>query len=461
MRKPFNICVFCMFFFQFSCSSNEKDQYTDIPEANDLLLGGLATVFSISPEAYTYSPLDLTNQESDMHLQGDLAFDQTYVSQPAIHAGGLGPIFNQNSCVNCHIRNGRGNTPLFDGDPNSGLLLRISVPGFGTHFETVSVPNFGNQLQTKALYGVQPEGKIKVLYEQIVEKFDDGETVILQKPTFSIFDSYIPLPKNIQISPRLTPPVFGLGLVDAISEATILVNADEFDNNNDGISGRANYVWDVQNQIFKIGKFGLKASSFSLLHQTANAFQQDMGVTTTMFSNESCEAQSNCKQSWNDIPDLDDKTLEITMFYTKTLAVPARRDTKNVAIRSGKDLFEAIDCAKCHTPKQQTGASDIKSLSFQTIFPYSDFLLHDMGNQLADNRPDLLASGSEWKTPPLWGIGLAKVVNYRAQFLHDGRAKTILEAILWHGGEAEISKNKFKKLTSNEREDLLRFINSL
>ncbi len=461
MTKFLKILFLSLALIQFSCSKDETEDYEEIPEAEDLKLGGLATIFSNGPDAYTFPPDGLTAQEISLHLQGDGAFDQTFVTYPSVQAGGLGPNFNQNSCVNCHIRNGRGSSPQFSGDNSAGLLLRISLAGLGQNNDAISVPGFGTQLQTKAIFGVTPEGKIGVSYVPISETLADGTIITLQKPIYSITGTYISLPSGTEISPRSPPPVFGLGLIDALSISSILAQVDENDSNGDGISGRANYVWDYETNQTKLGRFGLKASSFSLLHQTASAYHQDMGITNMLFTSESCATQTNCVSGLNPNNDIDQNTLDVTTFYTKSLGVPARRNTKDASVIAGKQIFNSIDCIKCHTPKQVTGNSSIAILTNQTFFPYSDFLLHDMGASLADNRNDFLATGTEWKTPPLWGIGLAKTVNSKAQFMHDGRAKTVQEAILWHGGEAQTSKNKFKQLSAKDRTDLLNFINSL
>ncbi len=461
MTKLLKIIFLFIAIIQYSCSTDDTKEYTEIPEAEDLNLGGSATIFSNGPDAYTFPPDGLTAQEISLHLQGDGAFDQTFVTYPSVQAGGLGPNFNQNSCVNCHIRNGRGNPPQYSGDPSSSLFLRVSLEGIGLHNDAIELPGFGTQLQNKAIFGVTPEGQFSISYLPIIETLADGTIVTLQKPIYTIINTYIPLPSGVQISPRMPPPVFGLGLVDAMTENTILLNADENDSNGDGISGRANYVWDNQTNSFKIGRFSPKANAFSLLHQTAGAFNQDMGITNPMFPIESCTSQTNCVSGLNSNLDIDQQTLDITTFYVQSLGVPARRNTKDASVIAGKQVFNTLNCSKCHIPKQKSGNYSIALLSNQTFFPYSDFLLHDMGPELADNRNDFLATGSEWKTPPLWGIGLAKVVNSKAQYLHDGRAKTVQEAILWHGGEAQTSKDKFKQLSTKDRTDLLNFINSL
>ena len=459
ISKLLKLILFFIICSLFSCSKNENE-YAEIVE-NDINSGGSATTYIQSSNAFTIPPSGLNADEIAKHLLGDGAFDQTFVTYPSNQAGGLGPNYNQNSCVACHVRNGRANPPQFENDLASGLLFRISLPGFTEHNEAINVPGFGTQLQTKAIFGVQPEGKIKISYTPITENFEDGNFVTLQKPTYTITDTYVSLPSNVLISARNAPPVFGLGLIDAIEERSILAFADENDDNQDGISGKPNYSWDYETNSVKLGRFGLKASSYSLLHQTASAYNQDMGITSYLFQTENCFNQSNCVDGLNPNFDVDNNTMKITTFYTKSLGVPARRNVTNNSVKNGKQIFNSLDCVKCHIPKVTTGISEIASLSNQIIFPYSDFLLHDMGDELADKRTDFLANGNEWKTPPLWGIGLTKIVNPKAQFLHDGRAKTIEEAILWHGGEGLNAKNKYKKLSLKDRNDLLAYINSL
>ena len=271
----------------------------------------------------------------------------------------------------------------------------------------------------------------------------------------------MPFPASAMLSPRIATPVFGLGLLEGIPEAALLSNQDVNDANNDGISGKANYVWDVQLQQNRIGRFGWKANATSVLIQCAGAYVDDMGVTNYVFPNETGQNQFNGQDGLSDDPEISDAILNQVTFYCKTLAVPAPRNISNINVKRGAKTFEEISCTKCHTPKQQTGYNSITALSNQTFYPYTDLLLHDMGQALADNRPDYLASGTEWKTRPLWGIGLTQVVNGHTNFLHDGRARNLTEAILWHGGEAQTSKEKFKQLSTTKRNELLAFLNSL
>ena len=239
---------------------------------------------------------------------------------------------------------------------------------------------------------------------------------------------------------------------------------DEFDADNDGISGRANYVWDVEASSLKLGKYGWKANAPSLRQQLAGAFHGDMGLTTSLFPDENCpDPQLDCQTAFNGgEPEVVDDQLDDVEFYQATLAVPNRRNFRDESVLRGRKLFDELNCIGCHAINQQTGNFPLNQvLEGVTIKPYSDFLLHDMGEGLADNRPDLKATGLEWRTQPLWGIGLISTVNGHTFLLHDGRARNIEEAILWHGGEAEQSKLDFVDLSEEQRKELISFINSL
>jgi CxxC motif-containing protein (DUF1111 family) len=274
-------------------------------------------------------------------------------------------------------------------------------------------------------------------------------------------DAYMPLPSDVMYSPRIAPPVFGLGLLEGISESDILALADPADANGDGISGKANYSYDISKQRITLGRFGWKAATPSVLQQTAGAYHQDMGITSYLFPNESSAGQSNN----NDLvpeKEISDSLLEAVAHYVRTLAVPARRGVNDPEVMHGKQLFNSIGCASCHTPSFTTSTNmAFAEISNQRIFPYTDMLLHDMGEGLADNRPDHLADGYEWRTAPLWGIGLTAVVNGHNNYMHDGRARSFEEAILWHGGEGEASKNAFVNLNAEDREALVAFLFSL
>lgn len=450
--------LLCLVLIYAACQK-EKEIIPDPSQGG--LAGGETTIFSSGPDAFTFPLANLDQKGLDEHFLADGAFGQHFVSAPAVQFGGIGPLFNQNSCESCHIRNGRGTIPQFEGDPNTGLLLRLSVAGVGEYGGIIPVPGFGGQLQEKAIFGVTPEGKVsKTEVEEIVRYIDDRQ-VKLTKPAYAISEPYMSLPPDILISPRVAPPVHGLGLLEAIPAEDILALADGADADEDGVSGKPNMVWDVLKQEMAIGRFGWKAEQPSAGQQAADAAHNDMGLTNLYFPDEHCDGQINCQDGLQSVKDADNETTDLFAFYFQTLAVPAQRNAEDPQVISGRRLFAEANCTACHTPKHVTGSHEIAALSNQTIFPFTDLLLHDMGEGLADNRPTYAANGREWRTPPLWGLGLTQVVNSKATFLHDGRAKTLEEAILWHGGEAEASKEDFRMMSKSERDDLIAFLNSL
>lgn len=455
-----NLYLLAIALLSFSCGKDDDDT---LPYAEtELMPGGEGTISSSGPDAYTFPLSNLSGDNITRHFEADAAFEQSFVTFPSTQAAGVGPLFNQNSCASCHIRNGRSQPPSSFTDANSGLLMRLSMPGAGAHGEPLPVDGFGGQLQTKSIFGVSPEGKLELNYIEQIVAFLDGTQVSLRNPQYQIVQTYQPMPAGVLTSPRNAPPVFGLGLLEAIPESDILALADEHDSDGDGISGKPNYAWDIASQQMKLGRFGWKAANPTLAQQTADAFHQDMGVTSAFyFPLEHCEGQSNCSTGIGNEPDITREFAELTAFYSQSLGVPAPRNFSKADVQAGRRLFLDIGCAGCHVPKYTTGAHATSELAAQTIYPYSDMLLHDMGEGLADHRPDFLANGLEWRTPPLWGIGLTQIVNSKATFLHDGRARTLTEAILWHGGEGEAAKEKFRKLSQTEREQVLRFLESL
>ncbi len=454
------LSIVLLAFFSFSCS-DEDSEYQNIPSLEDrLYAGGETTIFLTSSNSFSTPAPNLSAAELQMHLDGDFDFESIFVTAPATVNQGLGPIFNNSSCISCHPRDGRAAFPE-NLITRSGFFLRVSLPGENSKGGPLAVPGFGTQIQNQAIFGYQPEAQFQVTYSNITETLADGTQVVLRKPTYSLINTYIPFPSNALMSPRIGSPVFGLGLLEAIPEEYILQYQDINDADGDGISGKANYVYDVVSGTTKLGRFGWKANTATILEQCAGAYNGDMGITSYLFPIETGFGQTNGSDGLGDDPEIADEILHNVAFYCKTLAVPAPRNLTDNDVKRGAKIFEQIGCAKCHIPKMKTGYSEINGLANQTIYPYTDMLLHDMGENLADNRPDYLANGSEWKTRPLWGIGLTNVVNNHTQFLHDGRAKNITEAILWHGGEGQTAKNKFKQLSKKDREALLKFINSL
>jgi CxxC motif-containing protein (DUF1111 family) len=323
------------------------------------------------------------------------------------------------------------------------------------------VPGFGGQLNDASLFGVAPEARVSTTWTEQAGAFADGTPYSLRSPMHTLTDEYLPLPAGTMVSARVALPVFGRGLLEAIPEAAILALADDADADGDGISGRANRVFDFERGEEPLGRFGWKANQPTLEQQAGAAYRNDMGVTNPIFPTESAAGQSQA-DGLDDDPELDLDTVRAAAFYTKTLAVPARRDVDDPVVRRGQALFESARCAACHVPTLHTGDfPEEPALSRQTIHPYTDLLLHDMGEGLADHRPDFLASGSEWRTPPLWGLGLTEVVQGEVFLLHDGRARSLLEAILWHGGEAETSRERVRTMSAEDRDALLAFLESL
>ncbi|HET8573774.1 MAG TPA: di-heme oxidoredictase family protein [Edaphocola sp.] len=428
-------------------------------EYDPRLSGGAATTFIASSQAFGQMVDGLETYDAFMHELGDKMFEQTFVSAPSPHYPGLGPIFNNVSCVSCHHNDGKGTPTL--GLITSSLLARISIPGTDEYGGPKPAPGFGGQLQDKAITGSQPEVKVNVSYQEIPFTFPDGQQISLRKPTYTLTNPYIPLPAGYMISVRLAPPVFGLGLLNLIPQSTIEAAADPTDKNRDGITGHPNYVYDPQTGKTELGRFGLKANVPTLLAQVAGALQQDMGVTNYVYSRESSYGQSQYDDSHDD-PDVPDSIVNALTFYVQTLAAPARRNVTDPDVQHGEKLFTQINCSGCHTPTVYTDVDvRLPMLSHQRIHPYTDMLLHDMGSDLGDGRPDYKAGGSEWRTSPLWGVGLFPKTNGEAFYLHDGRARTLIEAILWHGGEAERAKDAFVHLSRSDRDDLVKFLKSL
>ncbi|MFJ7567721.1 di-heme oxidoredictase family protein [Herminiimonas sp. NPDC097707] len=443
------------------------------------LSGGTSTTASQSREAFSQPSPVIDEEHLRVFATGRSMFRQSWVIASATdRATGLGPVYNRISCIACHARNGRGNAP--DGPEGSmqAMLLRLSVPGIGPHGGAKPHPAYGDQLNEHGVPGVPGEGIGFLVYDEHIETLADGETIVLRKPNVHFRQlAYGALGEDVMVSPRIGPIVYGLGLLEAVSDDTLLALQQQ--DKPDGIRGRVNIVWDAMAQKKVIGRFGMKANVATLPEQVANAFVGDLGITTPLTPHENCTAvQTACKQAPSGSAaqfaglapgdaELSDTELSradffATVFYHRMLAVPARRHVNDAQVIRGGQLFQQARCAVCHVPELRTRKDAVlPMLSNQLIRPYTDLLLHDMGPALADGRSDFQASGQEWRTPPLWGIGLAKKINPDAGFLHDGRARTLLEAIMWHGGEAAPAKEIVRAMTANERAALLRFLESI
>jgi CxxC motif-containing protein (DUF1111 family) len=429
--------------------------------------GGDGTTFTLGRSAFSQAAENLAGERRDRFFDGNSIFNRNWTTAPASTTAldGLGPTFNARSCSTCHFKDGRGRPPFSSDEPMSSMLIRLSVPGVGDHGEPKPEPTYGGQLNPLAVLGVPAEGDPRVTTRAISGEYDDGTPYELAEPSYELAAlAFGDMAEDTMISPRTAPQMVGLGLLEAIDEADIVAAVDADDADDDGISGRANRVWDVTSEQTMLGRFGWKANQPSLDQQNAGAFLGDIGITSSLFPDENCTAaQADCEAAYNGgAPEIDEDHLGDVDYYSKLLAVPARRHVADRDVQRGEVLFGDVGCAKCHTPTFVTGnVADFPELSRQTIFPYTDLLLHDLGDALADGRPDFEANGNEWRTPPLWGVGLFEDVNDHTRYLHDGRARNLEEAILWHGGEAESSRAAFKALSASERDALLAFLGSL
>ena len=442
--------------------------------------GGETTVFANGRNAFSFPAANLPDEERTRFVIGNSFFRRNWVEAPASTSArdGLGPHFIARSCGGCHVQDGRGAPPAMargvNQEPPVALLLRLSVPGTPAPREGVRPePVYGDQFNNAAVQGVKPEGRVTLRSRLVRGRFADGTPYTLRRPVYTFSQlAYGPMARGVMVSPRIAPQLIGVGLLEAIPEAEILRNAAEQAQALGAIKGQPNRVWDAVLGREMLGRFGWKANVATIAHQTAGAFHGDIGITSSAFPAETCTpAQRDCRAAQRGgqpgAPEIDDKTLGDVVFYQATLAPPARRKVNDAQVLRGQQLFAQAQCAACHRPSYVTGdAPPIPSLSSkalqgQRISPYTDLLLHDMGEALADGRPDFLANGRQWKTPPLWGIGLIRDVNGHTRLLHDGRADGVLEAVLWHGGEAEGAKQQVLKMTRAEREALVKFVESL
>lgn len=416
------------------------------------LAGGATTAVDRTSNAFSLPAPNLDADDLSRHLDGDAAFEANFVSAPATINAGLGPKFNNSSCARCHVRDGRGLPVTGNGHRGSTLLVRVSVPQGQASVPGGAAPanELGTQLQDHAIYGFVPEASIDLVWREVEGRHADGQAYLLRAPSLGIrLADGQPLDAGVLTSARVPPAVFGLGLLEALSEETVLGLADPNDADGDGVSGRANLVWSVSEARAALGRFGWKSNTPDLLQQAAAAYANDMGVSSPLFP----EPDGTFE--------VDAGTLSAVTFYTQTLAVPRRERATEPEVQQGESLFRSAGCGACHVEALRTGAHPIAGLSHQLIHPYSDLLLHDLGPGLADGRPDFLASGSEWRTTPLWGLGLTETVLPYSSYLHDGRARSIEEAILWHGGEGERSKEAFRNMSRRDRAALLAFLRSL
>ena len=427
---------------------------------------GSATVSDTTRDAFSLPAPSLTPAHRTAFFVGNSLFNRSWVAAPASvdSRDGLGPLFNARSCSGCHFKDGRSRPPE-PGEPMRTMLLRVSVVGRGAHGAPLGEPTYGDQIQGSANAGVVPEGDVVIQYTPVHGAFPDGQTYELEKPEYHIeHPGYGALPVGLLVSARVAPAMIGLGLLEAVPERVLREREDPDDSNHDGISGRANLVWDVRLRAQVFGRFGWKAEQPTVEQQSAGAFLGDLGVTSSLFPDEGCSiAEVHCREQPNGgSPEVSDELLRDVVLYARTLGVPARRKLDDPAVSQGEALFGHAGCPACHVATLHTGTfAAVPELQNQEIHPYTDLLLHDLGAGLSDERPSFSANGREWRTAPLWGMGLVGTVNEHTRLLHDGRARDAGEAILWHDGEARAAREAFLHMRRAERHALLAFLDSL
>jgi CxxC motif-containing protein (DUF1111 family) len=442
------------------------------------LSAGVFTTVDASANAYSVPVAMLDKEQGEAFAKGREQFNEAWVVAPdPSGVWGLGPTFNEDRCAHCHANNGRSAGPGDGQAAAQGVLVRLSVPGQSKEGGPLPHPAYGDQLQNRGIQDRVPaEGQAVFAYTSREVSFADGEKVTLRVPQVAFKDlQFGDLGKDTMISPRVAPAMVGMGLLEAVPEDTILQIAEEQEKL--GMAGKPNYVWDIENEQMVLGRFGWKANQPSIRQQTAAAFFGDIGATTYMFPEENCPAvqvacldvpsaskcggQGGCTGNTYR-PEVVPSRLSNITLYLQALAVPARRNVHDPAFKRGEELFSEAQCSVCHVPELKTGPRPaLKTAANLTIRPYTDLLLHDMGEELADGRPDFKASGREWRTAPLWGIGLIKTVNGHSDLLHDGRARDVTEAILWHAGQAEKSREAFRNMPRADRAALVKFVESL
>ena len=459
--------------------------------------GGDTGISISSAESYSKPSSNLTASRKGHFFIGNAFFRQPWVVAPAStdSRDGLGALFNVAACQSCHVKDGRGHAPMTSDDDADSLLIRLAMPATtdeqrqqlqNSLIEKVVHPMYGGQLQDRGIQGVPAEARIAVQWTDKPVTFADGHIETLRAPTFNLTKpGYGAFDDDLMVSPRVALPMIGLGLLEQIPDEAIKKQAVDNKNSTNGdISGKFNWVMDPQTGKHALGRFGWKAGQTKLITQNQSAFNEDMGLTSNIRPHESCmptqtacmNATTGADEQGNGKPpvEVNDEVAKFVEFYTRNLAVPHRRDADDTLVLAGKKRFYDMGCQSCHTPRYQLPKTDDDHLEQhgQVIYPYTDLLLHDMGDDLADRtiagklpakniQVEFLANSYEWRTPALWGIGLAQTVDPQATFLHDGRARTLMEAVLWHGGEAQKQQQKVLKLDKQGRSELNAFLQSL
>ena len=426
-------------------------------ERSEALSGGAGTVDKIGKNAFSQHFKNLSFEQRQNFLIGNAFFRKVWVASPSstTSSDGLGPLYNARACQSCHIKDGRGHLPKEE-KPLSAVLK----VGNYKNINLIANKIYGKQIQFFAIPGLSSESSMNISFS----KSNYGKKVLkemtLKNPKYELSNlKYGELDKNTSLSLRVSPQVIGVGLLEAIEDSDILVKQDIDDENNDNVSGVARIVLDEKGNK-KIGRFGIRASTPNLFTQTGVAFMHDMGLSNSVGNNaygDCTKSQSECYKfttgiNKKDLHEVNDEVIDNIVFYLSSLSPPKRRNVSDEDVLLGKKIFYESKCTSCHTPKYVTSKNAKHDfLKYQLIWPYTDLLLHDMGDELADKDINGNITNKEWKTPPLWGLGYVKEVNSRATFLHDGRANTILEAVMWHSGEA---KESLSFLLANYKDDL-------
>jgi CxxC motif-containing protein (DUF1111 family) len=441
-----------------------------------MLSAGVFTIARSDRDAYSQPAAVLDTRRRQMFMAGRNVFNRQWAAIVSLNGDwGLGPTFVADRCAACHVNAGRGSPPLDRDEQLLSMLVRISVAGEGANGEPLPHPHYGAQLQNRSLDGanvdlaygpraVPPEADIRLDWEARETTLADGTRVALRKPLLRIESPrFGPLGDAALLSLRLAQPVFGLGLLDAVPDADLLAIAQR--QRAQGFNGRPNVVWDAVARRPAIGRYGWKASQASLREQVALAAIEDMGVASNLFPDQNCPpVQAACREQLpGNVPEIIDHELEALEIWLRGLAVPARRNVDSEMFRRGERLFADARCDVCHVPELRTAQAfpALPALANQTLRAYTDLLLHDMGEELADGRPEYRAGPRDWRTPPLWGLGLSGAVSGSTALLHDGRARSVTEAILWHGGEAQASREFFRGLPAPDRDALVTFVESI
>ena len=439
------------------------------------LSAGTFTIALADRKAYSEPASVLTLKQRQIFMAGRNVFHRQWASIASLNGDwGLGPTFIADRCSACHLNTGRGHPPASPSEQLASALVRLSIPGQDGHGGPLPHPHYGDQFQNHSLDGsnvdlahggmpVPREADLFVTWEESTETLADGETIRLRKPRLRIENpAFGPIGAEVMTSLRVAQPLVGIGFLDAVAEEALLNIARG--QRSQGLNGRPNYVWDAVNKRTAMGRYGWKANVPGLKQQIAAAALGDLGVNSNLYPEQNCPPiQTICaKLLAGNFPEIIDAEIDSLALWMQGLAVPARRGMNSPQVQRGAILFEQARCAACHLPELKTGRfAPLPQLSNQTFHAYTDLLLHDMGDDLADGRPDFQAGPRDWRTPALWGLGLSETVTGRSTLLHDGRARNVTEAILWHGGEAQISREAFGRMSKEDREALVKFVEAI